>query len=125
MSRITDKDAADLLCNAFEGGSGYWASIDGFVTPEVVALPWGENEYHPRYISFPFSSGGAVVLVDIEDEDETKYTLNRKAIAQGKRIMEENEQYKRHFADVLNENADADTGDVFLQLCLFGEVVYG
>jgi hypothetical protein len=26
---------------------------------------------------------------------------------------------------VLNENDDADTGDVFLQLCLFGEVVYG
>jgi hypothetical protein len=31
----------------------------------------------------------------------------------------------RHFADVLNENDDAGTGDVFLQCCLFGEIIFG
>jgi hypothetical protein len=30
----------------------------------------------------------------------------------------------RHFADFLNEKADAVTGDAFLQCCLFGEVIY-
>jgi pimeloyl-ACP methyl ester carboxylesterase len=30
-----------------------------------------------------------------------------------------------HWADFLTENEDAETGDVFVQLCLLGEVVYG
>jgi hypothetical protein len=124
MSRITNEQAADLLCNAFEGGSGYWAAIENFVEPETVAMPWGEDEYHPRYISYPFSKGGAVVLTDIEDDDEPKFVLDHKAVIQGKKLME-NSKYSHHLADVLSDNADATTGDVFLQLCLFGEVVYG
>jgi hypothetical protein len=35
------------------------------------------------------------------------------------------DKYPRHIADILSENDDATTGDVFLQLCLFGDVVYG
>jgi hypothetical protein len=34
-------------------------------------------------------------------------------------------KYARHFADLVSENDDADTHDVFLQCALFGEVVYG
>jgi hypothetical protein len=33
--------------------------------------------------------------------------------------------YPRHFADLVNENDDADTGDAFVQCCVFGEVIYG
>lgn len=29
------------------------------------------------------------------------------------------------FAEILDDNADANTGDVFLQCCLFGDVIYG
>jgi hypothetical protein len=125
MSRISNYRAADLLCSAFEGGSNYWYMINDYVEPEEVTKPWGEDEYHPGYISFPFSSGGAVLIGDLEDEEADEMRLDKKAIAQGKRIMEEDEQYSHHFADVLNENDDACTGDVFLQLCLFGEVIYG
>lgn len=34
-------------------------------------------------------------------------------------------KYPRHWADVLAENDDATTGDVFLQCCLFGECIFG
>jgi len=125
MSRISNERAADLLCNAFEGGSNYWYTINGYVTPEEVAQPWGESEYHPRYISFPFSKGGAVLIGDMEDEDAEETRLDKEAIARGQKLMKSDERYSHHFADVLNETDDADTGDVFLQLCLFGEVIYG
>jgi len=125
MSRITDHRAADLLCNAFEGGSNYWYMITENVEPVFAAKPWGVDEYHPSYISYPFSTGGAVLISDQEDEDFEPVALDRAAIARGKNLMESDEQYSRHFADVLNENDDADTGDVFLQLCVFGEVIYG
>ena len=32
---------------------------------------------------------------------------------------------RRHLADVLNDNTDADTADIVLQLATLGEVVYG
>lgn len=35
------------------------------------------------------------------------------------------DHYLQHFADFLAGNDDATTGDIFLQLCLFGEVIYG
>jgi hypothetical protein len=34
-------------------------------------------------------------------------------------------EYGRHFSDMIAENDDATTADVFLQCCLFGELVYG
>ena len=125
MSRISNSRAADLLVGAFEGGSNYWYMIADNVKPEVEAQPWGEGEYTPSYISYPFSKGGAVIIVDMEDEEGERFTLDKKAILRGKLEMENNTDYSHHFADVLNENDDADTSDVFLQLCLFGEVVYG
>ena len=136
MSRITNEQAAYLLCNAFEGGSNYWYMITDYTKPEVEATPLGANEYHPSYISYPFSKGGAVHIVDMEEAygvDPEDYeaegievlVLNHAAIVRGKKLMEEKENVKHHFADVLKDNADATTGDVFLQLCLFGDVIYG
>ena len=121
---ISNHRAADLLCSAFEGGSNYWCIIDHVVTPEEEAKPWGD-EYTPTYISFPFSDGGAIVLGDIEDDEADLVTLNKKAIKRGIKLLETDPQYAHHYADVLQENDDATTGDVFLQLCVFGDVVFG
>jgi hypothetical protein len=35
------------------------------------------------------------------------------------------EKYPRIWENILLENADAGDADVFLQLCVMGEVVYG
>jgi len=124
MSIITDHQAANLLVSALEGGSNYWYNIIQTVAPKVVAQPWGADEYTPQYISYPFSDGGAVLIADIEDDSSTHFTLDKTAIERGKKLME-TDNYKHHLADVIQENEDAETGDVFLQLCLFGEVLYG
>lgn len=118
---ITDYRAADLLCSAFEGGSNYWYMIDSYVTPEVMAKPWGDD-YTPAYIFIPFSEGGAVI---IEDDDGETHTLDNAAVERGKELLATDPQYSHQYADLLQENDDGDTGDTFLQLCLFGEVIYG
>lgn len=33
--------------------------------------------------------------------------------------------YPNHFADFMAENEDAETADVFVQCCIFGNIVYG
>lgn len=121
---INNQQAANLLCSAFEGGSNYWYEIIHKVKPTIEAKPWGD-EYTPFYISIPFSTDGKLLIQDNENEDGEIHTLDIAAILKGKKLLAEDKKYSHHYCDVVNENDDAETGDVFLQLCLFGEVIYG
>jgi hypothetical protein len=121
VSLIHDHRVADLLCGAFDGGSNYWYSIENYVIPESLAKPWG-SEYTPQYVSIPMSKGGAVIIVDNENPDSEKFTLDQAAIERGKKLIETD--YKSDYIDILKENDDANTSDVFLQLCLFNKVIY-
>jgi hypothetical protein len=96
-----------------------------------------------RHLDYPVNEGGAVVVGDREEwypyrmekeraehlkesfdkPEPKKYRLDLEAIDRGLQLMAD--KYPRHFADFVGENEDASTGDVFLQLCLFGELVYG
>jgi len=66
-----------------------------------------------------------LIISDIEgDLNEPPWKrLDLDAIKKGLQIIAE--KYPRHMGDFLNENDDADTGDVFLQCCLFGDAIYG
>lgn len=115
---------ADLLCYAFEGGVGYWCRIVGYREPDEPRSIWGEDTIY-RHVDYPLT-GGAVVCQVTEDEtgDEPKtMVLDQAAVERGLRLMAE--KAPRHWADFLTENEDACTGDVFVQLALLGEIVYG
>ncbi len=122
MSRI-----ADLLCSGFEGGIGYWARIEKYKEPSepidrsVLGPSW-DGEVYP-YIHYPLTPDGAVIIKDTEDDKGKKYTLDMKAIKKGLAIFQE--KYPSHFGNWLSEDDDAITGDVFIQCCLLGEIVYG
>lgn len=125
---VSDKDIANTLCSAFEGGIAYWARIDSYCEPTLLAQPWGVGKCHPRYVSFPLSNGGAVQLSALDDCGDVIRTmpakpLNRDTIAAGLKLMAE--KYPRHFGDMLGETGDASTGDVLVQLAVFGEIVFG
>jgi len=49
--------------------------------------------------------------------------LSDVALDRGVRILQE--RYPHHWADILEENSDAITGDVLLQCAAFGDIVYG
>ena len=109
------------LCLAFEGGSNYWyAALDkGRRATEAIQ----SSEEWSWVYALP-TCGGSVTLTDSEsDPEQDVYTLDGQAIRRGLDVMAD--KYQRHFQDFINEDGDADTGDVFLQCCLFGEIVYG
>jgi hypothetical protein len=35
------------------------------------------------------------------------------------------DQHPSHWADIMQDETDAETSDVFLQLCVLGDIVYG
>jgi len=133
--RITDEDVAYLLCSAMEGGIGYWSVIVEYVKPEnpVAHMTIGGDARVYPHVDYPLSPDGAVILCDNEEwegddpdpegEKAPRHRLDRAAIARGLQVMAE--KYPKHFQDFLDENGDACTGDVFVQCCIFGEIVYG
>lgn len=108
---IDKKRVEDLLVTAFEGGSNYWYMIEEKSDPEVSIY------------DLPFTNKGFIVISDQENKKKKKYTLDKAALQFGLEVM--SSKYQQHFSDVIDENDDATTGDVFLQCCLFGEVIYG
>ena len=115
---IDERVIADLLSTALEGGMGYWAAISGYKKPEkprAVALP---PEIF-KYIDYALT-GGAVY---IEDCDGGKHTLDEAAIQRGLWALAE--KFPERLRRIVDGDGDAEDGDVFLQLALLGEVVYG
>lgn len=131
---ITAEKIRGLLCDAFEGGSNYWYMIEECVYPKGLSNKDygeggkgqdGESYWHWSQL-LPTQEGGALIISSKEGDEingSKRWKLDKHAIQRGLDVMWE--KYPRHFGDFLAENDDADTGDCFLQCCLFGEMIYG
>ena len=115
---VTSENISGLLCCAFEGGSNYW-----FGDLHVAKYPEGTSavDYKWWHLEIPLVKGGALGLEDVEEGKQHKLTLAK--IKKGLRIMAD--KYPWHWQNFRSDNADADTGDAFLQCCIFGDVIYG
>lgn len=127
---ITDETLRNILCCAFEGGANYWIdSIDAVLASGISLDDFdkgGERQPKGHYWHWsqlvPLTEGCAVVIT-VQDEPGKTFRLDRDAIQKGLKVMAT--KCPKHFGDLLAENEDATTGDVFVQCCIFGEVVYG
>jgi hypothetical protein len=111
-----DQTMSDLLCSAFEGGSNYWYMIEKFEYPEGKT----RSDFQFPHLEVPFKGGALKITADGEKK---VYTLDRRALDKGWKLMISDQP--RHYADAVTGGGDATTGDVFLQLCLFGKVIFG
>jgi hypothetical protein len=109
---VTPERVSDLLCSAFEGGS-----------PWAVRVKSNAKKVGAVYsFEAPTKPDGWLVVRDTYDDDQS-YTIKNSDIIKGLKVM--SDKYNRHFTNFMDENEDAITGDVFLQCCVFGEIVYG
>jgi len=116
---VTEERVQDLLCCALEGGSNYWYTIVEKCYPEGQTKESLGIVY--PHLELPFK-GGCLVISD-GDPGTDNQTLDLAAIKRGLQLLAD--KYPKHWSDFMQENEDADTGDVFLQLALFGEVIFG
>jgi len=138
---VTDERIRDLLITAMEGGSNYWYQILKYEFPEGIGLndfraggqfavkdehTSASLGYFPVQYVIPFTEGCAIVIGDLNDPEsedpQLPAKLDRDALTRGIQVMAS--KSPEHFADFLAENEDAATADVFLQLALFGDVVF-
>lgn len=105
---FTAEQIGDLLCTAFAGGSNYWIE-------EVIPHKVDECTYIHE---IPLNRG----ILYIKTVDNDTVTLTPESLEKGLQVLADN--YAWFIAHIINDNADAETADVFLQCCVFGDLVY-
>lgn len=128
---VENKRVADLMINAIESGSPrYWCAgidLNRSNLPTPAGVNWYEDEriyVDPNLEIEVQEHPDGQEATDGEDLPTGKtHLLTAKSIREGMEKMALH--HGRHFGDFLSENDDAETADVFLQLCTFGELVYG
>lgn len=121
---IPERRIAQLLCTGIEGGINYWCARvtkawEGSEGGKPVA--YLEEDGSTLWVhDYPLTPGGVLY---VKEQDGDTQRLDREAILRGIALL--GEKYSHHWADFIGENEDATTGDVFIQLCLFGELRYG
>ena len=131
---ITDhENLANLLSVATYGNA--WPVVKAYKSDNDKGLfadcdcredKWAEGLLH----------GKGVMVYDCYDEnidedaddftpfpDSAKHPITIADVQKGLELMRD--QYPRHYADLVEEEDDAITGDVWLQLAVFGELIYG
>jgi hypothetical protein len=128
------EDIINLFVDALEGGSNYWYEIRHL--PEDVrykAKEMGQpvSEAIGEYIL----NGGYIQFYDAEedyddDDYQEKYsdkgllgTVDMDSILEAITIIKKD--YPEVWENILDEQYDANDADIFLQLCVMGNVVFG
>jgi hypothetical protein len=112
-----------LLISAIEGGSNYWCDSILFNGKHPKPSEHGEEADYPWY-SVAFRSGS--LPLHVVPEGDAPIALTADMAVNGLRLLVEGNHCRSDIRDSLvNHNYDAETADVWLQLALFGEVVYG
>jgi hypothetical protein len=118
--RIPHEKIQDLITTALEGACRYWASYK---------FPQDWKEKYVSYEQIPFKDGD-IEVYDVETDELLGY-LNRASIKVGLQLMADRKDMKgkqipaRHFRNLAADNEDAETADVFMQLAVMGEIVFG
>lgn len=109
---VKNKDIKDLLITAIESGSGYWVRCYHVVESAPSQSDNFYAKFMPpeRWMSFVVNDSGKKIMLTWE------------RVRQGLTLMAK--KYPEHFGAFMGASYDATTADVFLQLCLLGEVVY-
>jgi len=146
--KLTKQDIIDILITALEGGSNYWYLMDlpeniksyGQSTSEAVGeyiLRGGSIDFFDREEYYDvrralkdgdYNIGDSDDMIDKksyqEDIENTKLGyIDMDRILEA--ITKIKSEYPEIWKNILLENADAGDADVFLQLCVMNEVVYG
>ncbi len=126
---------AESLIAAFEGGSNYWYLINTdeqwieVVNRFDIQLAKQQNRTEKLALSERITNAisnvddFSIPIYDVENPDEKLGELSKSGLLDGIKILAES--YPDRFAAINGENYDAEDADVFFQVCLFGEIVYG
>jgi Cft2 family RNA processing exonuclease len=119
---FTNQDIEDLFVTALEGGSNYWYYIKNI--PKEI-------KYQVKQLKQPLADaiakhvidGGYIQFFDVEDENELLGTVDMDKLLEAISLLKKD--YPDTWNNILDEDCDADCADIFLQLAVMGDIVFG
>lgn len=119
MRNLTWKEREDLLVTALEGGSNHWY----FLGNEWEVF-YKKNEPIALCVFEALKKNVAITIFDVEYPDEEAIgTLSKVTLADREHKMRE--EQPEHYENIIDENWDAETADVWFQYVCLNELVYG
>lgn len=122
--KVSNNVILALLCSAMEGGGSHsWCvNVEEMTAPTLDDLAKIEGYWHWSQ-KWPVA-GGVIALTEVNpDTGQRKlHNLGPVGIKRGLQKMADGSPVR--FSDALSGQIDNETGDVFLQYCLFGEIKY-
>jgi hypothetical protein len=120
--KISKENIIDIFVTALEGGSNYWyyiPTIPNGVRDIMDETGMATSEAIGQYVL----KGGYVQINDAEDEEEVLGNVDMDG------LLDAIQKVKTEFPDVYNniidEEYDADDADIFFQIAVMGEIVFG
>ena len=112
---LTAQERQDLFVTAVEGGISYWA-MAGSIKSSADGM-WTVIRLH--------EDDGEETNPDLAINDRTDmFRIDDWVMQMGLDRLAKS-RYQHHITDVVNDNADAGTADVIVQMALFGDILYG
>ena len=111
MALFTKEQKRDLLITAFEGGSNYWYLVKLNINLSIEEL------IDKIFLSEDFT------IYDVEEPETILGIINLEKLKKAEELM--STDYKNEYRNIINENWDANSADIYFQLATMGEVVYG
>ena len=111
-----------MLCGAIEGGSNYWYFLPNLEEVKNKTIDMKNYPLVDRIIKSIYDYGLSIPVNDVEN-DEYLGEINVDNIENAAKLMFE--KYPKYFANILKEEEDVDTSDIWFQLVVMQEVVYG
>lgn len=122
---ISDELISDQLCTALEGGSNYWYYLGDIDRTHFVK---GETLVDNLTRSFMADKNYKLPVYDIESAEEFEDMdklgdVTYDSMAKAFSIM--SKDYPRQLGNILSGNYDGDDSDVWFQIAVMGEAIYG
>ncbi len=121
---LSNERREDMLCGALEGGSNYWYYLPDLSMCKEYQAP---GDTTCGYMIKAIIAGESIPVHDIESESreygELLGMINIESIRKGEVLMKE--KAFMCWGDLITEQDDAETADVWFQFCVMGEVVFG
>lgn len=118
---ITAQRLADLMVTAVEGYLEWGTIVSGDYQSLDFRFHLAPDESLRQSLNEEPDWGVAVKHL----EGQHTQLVTPEVLLVGLQVAADRPEYRQHWLTFLDENEDAITGDVILQLALFGEVVFG
>ncbi|ARQ95254.1 hypothetical protein [Bradyrhizobium phage BDU-MI-1] len=115
VNGLTWRKITDQIVAGLEGGISYWAASfkpEGEIKTDVS--PWYDDEKF-------WARGGW--KINVETHEDGTEVITPEKLAAALQWLADNHLWR--IQQIVKETGDAETGDVFIQACVFKDIVYG